>query len=182
MPICFVFKPGVLDAQLRRVFPFDTGAAHNGIFSPHIDPAKLAEFQLAPTVVSIKKAVTAFFNTNEAYFTASPNPALAALGVTGLNSLDCYCSLITEDGETGYDDRRGAIEAQTTAPISLKDTLLSVVLPTPFLDDDGVRDAIVNQWRAYPLRYNHIRGTVPSEYIRLIAEKVREFLVNGGYF
>jgi len=182
MPICFVFKPGTLETQLRRVFPFDTGAAYSGMFSPHIDPAKLAEFQLAPTLASIKKAVTAFFDTNDAYFSATPNPRLPILGGSGLASLDGYCSLILEEGVAAYDDRRAAIEAQIAAPISLKDTLLSVVLPSPFLDDPVVRDAIVNQWRAYPLRYNHYRGTIPSEYVRIIAEKVREFLYNGGYF
>ncbi len=182
MPICFIFKPGVLDTNLHRVFPFDTGAAHGGMFAPHIDPARLNEFQLNPTLVSIKKAVTAFFDTNEAYFAATPNPALPTAGTTGLTSLDCYCTLITTEGVATYDDRRAVIEVQTAVPISLRDTLLSVVLPRPFLDSPDVRNAIVHDWRAYPLSYDHVRASIPSEYVRDIVKDVREYLVKGDYF
>lgn len=182
MPICFVFKPGVLDSHLRRVFPFDTGAAYGGMFSPHISPTRLTEFCLTPTLLSIKKAVSTFFETNEAYFAATPKDNLRTNATSGLASLDCYCSLITQDGETPYDDRRAVIEVQTAAPVSLKDTLLAVILPTPFLDDAVVRNAIVNEWRSYPLRYNHYRGTAPAEYVRVIADRLEAYLDQGGYF
>ena len=181
MPICFVFKPGILNGKLTKVFPFDTGAAHSGMFSPHVEPANLLSYGFNPTLAAIKKAVRAFFETNTEYYSATAKSGLSTSASTGISPVDSYYSLITEEGEATYDDRRAAIEGQTDQSLILKDNLLAVILPTPFLDDAAVRDAIVNQWRAYPLRYNHVRGTVPNHYVRVIADKLEEFLKGGGY-
>jgi hypothetical protein len=182
LPVCFVFKPAVLNGQMAQAFPFDSGAAHHGLFAPHIAPKNLPDFRLTPEMLSIKKAVSAFFETNEAYFAATAKPGFATAGPSGLPSLDGYRSLITEEGESHYDDRRAAIEVQTDKNVQLRDNLLTVILPTPFLGDPFVRDAITNEWRTYPLRYNHVRGTAPSEYVRTIVDLLRDFLGKGDYF
>jgi hypothetical protein len=182
MPICLVFKPGLFDGRLRRVFPFDTGAAHNGVFSPYVVPTDLMSFGFNPTLAAIKKAVRAFFETNSEYYAGTAKSGLKASPRTGLPAVDSYCSLITDEGVSSYDDRRAAIEGQMADLLPLKDNLLAIILPSPFLDDATVRDAIVYQWRAYPLCYNHVRGTAPNQSVGVIVEKLQAFLTKGGYF
>jgi hypothetical protein len=179
LPVCFVLKPDVIDAHLHRVFPFDSGAASKGLFAPHVSAVQ--GFGIATTVMAIKKAVTAFFETNEAYFLAMPRTDLANHPGRSLAPVNCYCSLIGSEGVADYDDRRCAFEVQTKISVPLKDNLLTVILPTPFLGEPNIRNVICKEWRSFPVCYNHILATPPSEYVRVVTEKAHDFLKNGGY-
>ncbi len=174
-PVCFVFKSGVFDTTIKRAFPFDTGAANGGMFAPHVTAASVSEFTINPSIQSIQRAVGAFFDTNGNYYTGVPG-SLTSGSPTGLNTVDCYCRLISEPGEKDYDDRRFTMEVQTTQSVILRDNLSAVVLPSPFLDMAGVMETIVKEWRTQPIRYSHHHGTAPNEYVRTIMEKVENHL------
>ncbi len=179
MPICFVFKPGAVGPDFKRVFPFDSGAASAGMFVPHVEPGDLLAYSLPPNLATIRKAISAFFETNDNYFFGTPRSDPAA--ANAISAIGSYRSLLNEGGPTHYDDRRSAIEVQSDQNLILRNNVHAVVLPTPFLKFPDVRHAIVNEWRATPIRYSHFRGTVPNEYVRIIAEKVETLLTNGEY-
>lgn len=179
LPVCFVLKPEIFDGQIARAFPFDTGAANERMFRPHILKDNFTEFNLSPTLESIRKAVGSFFETNSSYFAAIPKPSAAARGST-LDTVNKYCALIGQTGENRYDDRRAAIEIQTRSNLDLKDNLLTVVMPRPFLDDSTIMTKIIGDWKIRPRLYNHINGTIPNEYVRLLVDKVDDYLVERG--
>ena len=131
-PICFVFKPYAVSDKIARVVPFDTGAAANGLFSPHIDRADFAKFILGSRIDLAQRMTHLFFGSNKKYFLGEARRLLsfADASVEVLN----YLSLVHYEGESLFDDRRSAIEVQVREHVALRDTLMAVILPLAFLE------------------------------------------------
>jgi hypothetical protein len=178
-PVCFVFKPYTISKEVVRVFPFDSGASKGGLFEPHVSSTEADRFQLTSTLESARRATSLFFDTNQKFFIGEPKRDLL-IPATELEALSYY-RLISHDGEDTYDDRRSAIEIQASTAITLKDTLLAVILPLSFLQEPNIRKVLVEQWRTYPITYSTVRGTIPSEYVRVITERLHSYLEAGGY-
>ena len=178
-PVCFVFKPYTISAQLIRLFPFDSGASKGGLFEPHISRTDTDNFQLSLTLESARRTINFFFETNAKFFVGEPKRGLF-IPDAELEALNYY-QLVSHEGDEAYDDRRSAIEVQANIAIELRDTLLAVILPFSFLQESDIRKVIVKDWRTYPITYSTVRGTIPSEYVRVIAEKLRSYLEDGGY-
>jgi hypothetical protein len=175
-PVCLVFKPYAVEA-LARLYPFDSGAACSGRFSPHVAWKDPGQFSLDPTMLTARQLVEAFFETNERYYFGMPRNGLVIPAVEP--EVQQFWSLINEDGEAVFDDRRSAIELQTRAAIALKNNLHAVILPAAFLDEAEVRQVVIQKWRAIPVTYETFRGSVPNEYVRIVVEKLR--ILVGDY-
>lgn len=176
-PVCFVFKPYTLVTPIRRVYPFDTGAACEGLFEPHIAQANWQNYGLSSVIESARRYTHMFFRTNRNYYLASPRvpPPTGGPGVSTLHAL------LTWNGVAGYDDRRSAVEVQVASPIALRDALLAVILPGAFLGQDDIRRAVFEEWRTYPITYPTYRGASPSEYYGVIRDRLERFLSEGSY-
>jgi hypothetical protein len=90
-------------------------------------------------------------------------------------------TLLTLEGEANFDDRRSAVEVQARQPVPLKDLLLTVLLPTGFLQSPAVRETLIKEWRTYPLTYSATKGASPSEYYGVVRDRLERFLIDGGY-
>jgi hypothetical protein len=178
-PVCFVFKPYTISAEVIRVFPFDSGASKGGLFEPHVSRTDTDSFQLSATLESARRTINLFFETNAKFFVGEPKRDLM-IPCAELEAISYY-QLVSHDGDDAYDDRRSAIEVQARSAIALRDTLLAVILPLSFLQDPNIRKVVVEEWRTYPITYSTVRGTIPSEYVRVITEKLRSYLQDGGY-
>jgi hypothetical protein len=178
-PVCFVFKPYTISAEVIRVFPFDSGASKGGLFEPQVARADTDNFQLSTTLESARRAASLFFDTNQNFFIGEPRRGLI-IPPTEEEALRYY-GLISHDGEDDYDDRRSAIEVQASTAISLRDILLAVILPLSFLQDADVKKVVVQEWRTYPITYSTVRGTIPRDYARDVSVKLESFLKEGQY-
>jgi hypothetical protein len=179
-PICFVFKPYIFET-VARLFPFDSGASRSGRLTPRITREIADHYELGPSLATARRVASLFFDTNENYFLGTPRPDLL---ISPDEQEACnYYRLITEEeeGYADHDDRRSAIEIQFRDEISLRDTLLAVILPLSFLRHDDVRKAVFQIWRTYPLDYPTVKGTMPSEYNSVIRERLFRHLKQGGY-
>jgi hypothetical protein len=178
-PVCFVIKADAVETGLARLYPFDSGAAHRGMFDPFIPAGMLPTFALDPTIESARRIASAFFETNGNYYLgrARPDMVIPEAEVEAAS----YYQLITTPGEAAYDERRSSIEIQTRAELTLKNNLLAVILPDQFLDDPVIRRVVVKEWRAHPLTYLTFHGGVPMHYVRDIYSKLHTFLGEGGY-
>lgn len=174
-PICFILNYAAFGTA-RRIFPFDSGAFHNGLYSHHFPREyKLEEFCLGTSLDIPLKVVNMFFGSNRSYLLGETRP------LTDKSALDfeinSYFGLITSSGESCVDDRKSSIELQIDHGIALsKDTVLAVVLPKACMDDEEVRDAINITWQATPITYNTFKATSPLEYHGVIREQLTNFL------
>ena len=176
-PVCFVFKPGAL-GSCARVFPFDSGALHVGLFDPPIARADRDRYSLAPALQTAQRLVEVFFETNGQYYLGEPRTAFTA--PAGELDVERYWQLITSSGEAEFDERRSAIEVQSGTAVALRDNLHAVIMPTVFLDEPDVCRVVAQEWRAIPVTYETYRGAIPNEYARSIAEKLRSLF--AAYF
>ncbi|MDR4485163.1 MAG: hypothetical protein R3B95_18500 [Nitrospirales bacterium] len=178
-PVCFVFKPYTISKKIARIFPFDSGASKDGLFEPHLPRLEVENFQLSTTLESARRATDLFFETNYKYYLGEPKQGLP-IPATEKEAHKYYC-LISHEGDDQYDDRRSVIEVQISTALTLRDTLLAVILPLGFLEESYVRKALFEDWRTYPITYSTVRGTIPAQYGRVIADKLQRFLKDGAY-
>jgi hypothetical protein len=162
-PIVFVFDPEKVP-DLRRIFPFDTGAFALRLYSEFFDKkSELMDFSLDPTLESAKKLVSAFYQDNEEYYRGEtrknvdiPLRQFEAQGVHELARLPGVQGAITQ--YRTRDERSSAIEVQVSRTISLKHALIALVLPEPYLDDKEIQEALtrwnVNEVHTYATLHN----------------------------
>lgn len=128
-PICFVLRPDAVRA--KRIYPFDSGAFQEGLFSAffHSSMAK-EDFELEVDPSTPGRLVRLFWPDERGYFDnrPGPSPRLGAMDFEG----KAYSALIRDASAAAYDERHSAIELQTDAELSLRDDVLAVVLPVDF--------------------------------------------------
>jgi hypothetical protein len=96
-PICFVFKPGTICKQAKRLYPFDTGASQDGLYEPAINRTDaLTAYQVQAVVDNAKRITTCFFETHEGYLSGKPRPGLVF--TTAENDAALYYRLINGGG------------------------------------------------------------------------------------
>lgn len=172
-PISFIFKPARLSARIARTFPHDTGAALAGMFAPKIESARALDYEIQATVQSLRRYVSRVFVSNEKYFVGEPDPSLKTLSVD--SEVKSFLDLITSPSATPVDDRRYTAEVQIEQEIMLRDLLLSVVLPRSFMDQEPIRNIIINDWGAIPIMYDTYAGGIPQAYYQTVKQSVLNF-------
>jgi hypothetical protein len=90
----------------KRVFPFDTGAMHRGLFAAHLHPdMELTNFEVAPSFVGAAKIVETFYDDNLNYYSGR---CVAGKTFPAFEmEAQSYYSLIQTKAQMEADDRRG---------------------------------------------------------------------------
>lgn len=171
-PICFVFRLPNSQSSLEKVFPFDSGAAADGRYEPHIDRSELSAFELKPTLESARRTVQVVYGNNRDYFLGHPVAASNFSFQPG-EAAERYFDLLTDPRIQNSDERRSSIEAISSDPTDLRKNVLAVVLPERFLDK--MARPIIEDWGALPITYPVWEATCPAEYSRVIQQKLLEF-------
>jgi len=173
-PICFVFRPGTVCKKAKRLYPFDTGASQHGLYEPAIKRTDaLAVYPVAALIESARRISKCFFDTDEKYLSNDPIAGLVFPPTE--NAANSYYQLINGGGDPDCDDRCSAIEIQIGEDIDLRGDIIAVALPTCFLEDAALLDAVVNQWRAVPLTYDADKGMRPLEFHGTIRHLIRQY-------
>lgn len=178
LPVCFILSPDILDS-CKRIVPFDSGAFAGKIYSQFISPnMKLPDFELAPFIESAQKLISRFFESNNDYYWGKAN-ANVSLPVMQFEA-EAYYYLILDSSKGPSDDRSCTIELQTDHPVELTvQTVEAVVLPEQFLEDDRVREILVNEWVAEPICYDFTRMK-PVEYSSVVYHLAGQYLSRKG--
>jgi hypothetical protein len=170
-PVCFVFKPRTVSRSLYRIYPCDSGAVAHDRLAPEITAADLKGLALDPQIENARRMVSLLFEHNSDYFVGK---------VVSGKSFDTgtlearFYSLLQRPGPVDFDDRKSAIEVQVDHGIPLAEQLLFVVLPKEFLEENAVRNAIINVWNCDPLAYPTFHGDAPAVYYSVVRQKVLE--------
>jgi hypothetical protein len=181
-PIVLVFDPEKIVA-IKRIFPFDTGAFTLKMYEEFFDKhAIISDFEIEPTLDSARKLVGTFYTDHKEYFhgLARKNVQLRSrqFEAQGILELSRLPGMQGSNSTWGArDERSSAIEVQTDAPVSLIGSLIAVVLPEPYLDDDEIKQALA-RWNvpiieAYTTLHN-LGGEAWTGQIYQIVKKIFE--------
>lgn len=145
LPAVFVVRFQT-DPQLKRVYPFDSGAFLKKRLPSYIATFTREMYELEPDRASVGKIVGTFFGSDKAYMKRAPR---------GLEELKNEHSLLPrhapvvavsqlyqEKGSDRFDDRAAAIEIQLDSHIELTpENLLGVILPEEYKrEKEYIRD------------------------------------------
>jgi len=180
LPACFIMEFDAV-ADVRRVYPFDTGAHADGRMPGFIQIIDRKEYEVVGVPDAPQRIIGAFFKSASDYF---------RLEVKERKQFDTEFSLSVWDAEikalhmlaasaeiSAMDDRRLCVELQSGASVPLiNNKLLAIVCPSIYLDDPDFRNHIERVWNAEPISYN-MQPLSYQHYIGQIYERVQSFYV-----
>lgn len=185
LPCCFIFEYEAI-GDIKRIFPFDSGAHHLDRYPNYIGMMDMEEFEVSAVNDAPARIIGAYFGDSRSYFDLKPKSEKEFLEEFGLGPLDAEVQAVHKlalDGREAdrYDDRRLAIEIQSTAHVNLRVTKpLAVILPVVYLDSPDIRNTVEVRWEAEAITYPVMSLSVRN-YYGIIYEKVLNFYQARGY-
>jgi len=178
--VCILFDPESLPNP-KRIYPFDSGAFHEGFFDDYLHPTDIKEqFEIKPELKSAKKIVGRCFGDNLSYFKEklkkNLNPSLTQLEAI------TYFQLVNAKNQTQFDSRKSAIEFQIEGDINLLSTnVLAVIANEDVFDEPKIADYISNVLGAEKIGYYSPHSKSEEEAL-LVMNKTKEFCEKSGLF
>lgn len=182
-PIVLIFDPKKI-SNIRRVYPFDSGAFELRLYEEFFSKeSKLGDFALDPTIQAARRTVGSFYQNNEEYYEGQSKKnvsiGLRQFEVQGVHELSRLPGSQSLSGKR--DERSSTIEIQLAKSLSLKNSLLGVILPKPYLDDPEVIDAL-KRWAPKRIEnYSTLHNTSGDVWVGQIYEIARRILQQLGY-
>lgn len=176
LPCCFIFEYSSI-SEIKRIFPFDSGAFYRGIYPKYISMMDIEEFNIASAPDAPSRVISAFFGSFENYFSAEPRSRESLLSecmVTEFNDeIEAFHSLCHEND----DDRKCAIEVQSTSGVDIsRAKLLAVIAPIKygdikeFRDFISLHDARLITYNVYSLNSHSYYSEIYGKYEMLMKE------------
>lgn len=131
-PCCFIIDPNKVN--VKRIFPFDTGAYSDDRYKnliPH--NIELEDFQLQPNIKSIPEFIKLFYTNNSNYLSGKCNISEDRLVNKVTISLG---ELLSASGVVAFDDRARTVEISSDSDIILSDAILAIIIPAPFRSNE----------------------------------------------
>lgn len=182
-PCCFIFEFAAI-GDIRRIFPFDSGAFARERYPNYLKMMKPEAFEVSSVADAPGRIIGAFFGSPRRYFD------MKAVGEDDFHAnhllkpmdmeIKALHRLSLEKSATSFDDRRLTIEVQSGSDVDLTVTQpLAVIAPSEFFEDDAFRTHVETVWRATPISYPVFSLNVKSAYGQIYA-KVHEFYQARG--
>ncbi|MBX3520922.1 MAG: hypothetical protein KF835_13000 [Xanthobacteraceae bacterium] len=182
-PIVFVVHPDKI-AKIRRVMPFDSGAFAAKLYEEYFDKdSRLSDFILNGSFETVRKIVGAFNQDHNEYFFGGSRKNVEVphrqYEVQGLHELSRNPAQ-KKDGSAG-DERSSTIEIQISDRFDLSDALLAIILPTAYLDDADIRDAITRWNVPTVLNYDALNAMPGQTWSGQIYQIIIDFYRKQGF-
>jgi len=176
LPVSVVIKTG-FDKELKRVYPFDSGAFIKGAYDAFIGTSySVDDFLIEGNVKEIKRHISKYYDSNGAYLTGYPKDEVELDD----EHSEAYYRLITTDDYDDTDDRCYSIEAQCIDNISINDEVDILVVPFSGLDDQDLMHNLKSSSIKNIETYEVYRRRSPSSYNSDLYEKIRVHLYSKG--
>jgi hypothetical protein len=158
----------------------DSGAFNGGLYSRyHSDSLTIQTLEIGNRIEDAARFVTAFFESNLNYYLGRLRADLnvSPTDIPG----NAYRAIVSDAGKTLVDDRRATIEIQHQSPIELtRNTVFGIALPWEFLQDDVLRELLVDKWRCKIIPYDLYIDSPVNDIIEIRA-RVKDALENIQY-
>lgn len=183
-PCCFIFEFDAL-SDIRRIYPFDSGAFHHKLYPKYIRMMPRDAFEVSSIPNAAGRIVGAFFGTTQRYLDMRPKgheEFVEEYALAGMDmELKALHRLSLERNAASFDDRRLTIEVQSGADVDLRTSHpLAVIAPSEYFDEPSFRRKVEIEWGAVPISYSVAPLNVANSYGQ-IYEKVREFYRVHGF-
>jgi hypothetical protein len=177
-PVCFIIDP-VHVLGVKRIYPFDTGAYHAGLYSNQIHRnAKCDDYEFDSSFEFVQKFVSMFYGSNVNYYDGTTTVTPDKFPVMGFEFHSLH-QLINQVGIAMADDRSYTIEIQSAAETVLaRGSVKAVVVPDDVMTDEALVDFLLEN-DVEALTYSSLRGA-PSHITPLIIDKVRSYYIEQG--
>jgi hypothetical protein len=184
LPCCFVFEFGAV-RDVKRIFPFDSGAFAKKRYPRYINEMDLNYFEASAAPDAVSRIIGAFFGEPASYFELRSKDRGKFESEFGLRVFDAELKalhrLSRERSPTSFDDRRFSIEIQSSNGLDLKViNPLAVIAPLIYFDDPGFRYKVETDWKCMPIGYP-VFTLSSDKYYYAIYERVAEFFRSRGY-
>jgi hypothetical protein len=169
--------------QVKRIFPFDSGAFHSRRLPDYITAFPLSHFDAGSHPAEISKIISIFFKDEKSYWDRQPESVadFESRYQLGPLAMEIYAllKLYSENSTAEFDDRAAAIEVQfpSDVPLSPAD-VLGVVVPEEMVREPMIRDAlksITQNVQTYPLF-----PLTPDAHFSLVYAEVRNIYKKFG--
>jgi hypothetical protein len=175
--ICFILESEQFN-DFHKIYPFDSGAFHK---VPEMkenffhDKTEILEFELDTKILSAKKVIKTFYETNKNYLNQQPKPS-KEFSIIDFEA-NGYNNLINNNADGILDDRASSIEVIFDKKIVLsKETVKQIIIPNCFKDDEKVSSLIKDNFGLEePLGYGTSRGN-PNESFGQIRTEYFNFI------
>lgn len=175
-PVCLLFKQEWTTC-VKRVFPFDSGAFHNGFYGAYLhNKMQLGDFGLEADMSAAGKVISLFFGSNPAYLVGKPK-TLPSIDPSEFEA-QSYLALIHAKDSNAVDSRGSGIEVQTTETVSITDAVAAVIIPSTFVD--GMTGARLKALGIDALPYRVFERSRPTEYMSQITDICLNYYIRLG--
>lgn len=142
LPFVLVLRSTCL-MNMRRLFPFDSGAFLSGRFPQYLTDFSHEGYELSSQrETAIDLVVEMFFGSDADYLHAKAKSVeeVKHRGKLGIrhSQVEALCCMYNREQLTA-DDRAFAIEIQSDQDVEITDNLIGIVMPRPYFDDKDLR-------------------------------------------
>jgi hypothetical protein len=170
LPMCLVLDAALLGRAVR-ILPFDSGGFDR--YAPFVQPLARQQFELAPRRDVPRRIVSAFYETNLAYF--HQMPARNEDDISLLHpEARAIARLAHDNAVADDDDRRATIEIQLEDNVSLPQALKAIIGP-PFIMDEPATLEAIRASGAVPITYETYGRQRPTFYSSQLYDRVQRF-------
>jgi len=170
LPMCLVLDAKLLGRAVR-LLPFDSGGFDR--YAPFVQPLDRVNFELTPRRDIPRRIVSAFYETNQAYFQQMPVRREDDISLLHPEAR-AIARLAHDNAVADDDDRRATIEVQLEENVSLAEALKAIVGPPFLMDEPATLDAI-RVSGAVPITYETYGRQRPTFYASQLYERVQRF-------
>ncbi|QCB43330.1 hypothetical protein E5673_14760 [Sphingomonas sp. PAMC26645] len=168
-PVCFVLRNSAKGA--KRIYPFDSGAFHQGRFADFVHRDMIKEdFELDVDPTMPGRLMNLFWSDPRAYF---DNRGARAMDLDPFDfEAKSYAELIRAKANGPFDERHSAIEVQMPQSIPLAGNLTAVILPSNFASEPVRRR--VDELGALVLPFDTVSRHSPDNMVGQIYDICRD--------
>lgn len=171
-PVCFVFDFDFVP-EIRRIYPFDSGAKHNGYLDKFINPKiSMVEFEVEPDQNRVADIVVRFFRSNDRYLKGMPRH----MTIDPLDfESEAYRAMAQGHVADRSDERRVTIEVQAGSEVPFGNgALKGLICPIQYLDSSAFKAFCT--LHPIPIRTYQIAVWNPRASFAVLASTVSQFL------
>jgi hypothetical protein len=184
LPCCFIFEFSSV-RNVRRIFPFDSGAFTKGRYPPYIKKMDLNIFEASAAPNAVSRIIGAFFGDAASYFSFNSKDRKKFESEFGLDVFDAELRalhrLSLEKSPASFDDRRFSIEVQTPDPLDLTVIHpLAVIAPHMYYEKRDFRRHVETKWACLPIGYP-VYSLSSDGFYYAVYERVETFFKSKGY-
>lgn len=180
LPIALIFEPSELARNIKRIFPFDSGAFEDKLLERFFHRrSEKEEFELSGDIKNALALVDYFYGTNYHYMSGGAKKNSNDIDVfefdaEGLTALAEARFPSSKDGTPEPDQRCNAIELQFDKNIKIADHISHIIYPKIAMENDDFRKFASKLKNTKLEDYKTINGHDTAQIRALFYEKVIE--------